>query len=88
MHIACCSVAIPRKKRFPEERIQALEHHGLHSSSSPLHDVHSPHQDDALHHIWSRSDPQVEDGLDAHTWLWQQHKDKQQQKYMTCKSTT
>ncbi len=35
----------------------------------------------------SRSDPQAEDGLDAHTWLWQQHKDKQQQKYMTCKPT-
>ncbi len=29
MHIACCSVAIPRKKRFPEERLQALQHHGL-----------------------------------------------------------
>jgi hypothetical protein len=52
VHIACDSVAIPRKKRFSEERLQALQHHGLHSSSSPLHDVHSSHQDDALHHIW------------------------------------
>ncbi len=51
VYIACCSVAIPRKKRFPEERLQALQHHGLHSLSSPLHDVHSSHQDDVLHHI-------------------------------------
>ncbi len=35
VHIACCSVAIPRRKRFPEEKLQALQHHGLHSSSSP-----------------------------------------------------